>query len=449
MASTGLPQLLAENGGKCGDSNISAIERMNVTMDMDDNPPPEELNARVATLFNQIFAPEPAVDASQVSLQHMSGAKSNYVYMMTIDPAPIVPTAQAPRMMRASVNNQQQETTLMPRKYILRVYGAGLDEILSREKELYWLSQLAPLGIGAPIYSIFGNGRIEEYLESTTLTKDDNYDSSTSKHIAQRMSELHTLVSHYHPYGSGNPNSKEAVYLNGQPELWASVDAWMQLVQSKWQEVRRKCDSNAQCAEILDKWPVLVQAVRKYKTHVEQEAHSPIVFAHNDMQNSNILRLDRTGELVIIDFEYAGYNYRGFDIANHLRTWMNSYDPSRCLHYLDLTQYPTVEQRRGFMQAYVRTKAFIDDNVMAGASVVKSGLAQPAEELHPSSLSKDRICEEAEALDREVAFFLPASYMYWGVWGLLQACSSVTDIDYTVYSAQRLSMFLEYVAKIK
>ncbi|KAJ2840973.1 hypothetical protein GGI22_008110, partial [Coemansia erecta] len=130
MASTGLAQLLSDNGGKCGSCNTSAIERMDVTMDMSDNPPPEELNARVAALFNQIFAPEPAVDASQVSLQHMSGAMTNYVYIATIDPEPTVPTAQAPRMMRTAVNSQQQDTTLMPRKYIIRVYGTGLDEIL-------------------------------------------------------------------------------------------------------------------------------------------------------------------------------------------------------------------------------------------------------------------------------------------------------------------------------
>ncbi|KAJ2393128.1 hypothetical protein GGI23_005083 [Coemansia sp. RSA 2559] len=449
MASTGLAQLLSDNGGKCGSCNTSAIERMDVTMDMSDNPPPEELNARVAALFNQIFAPEPAVDASQVSLQHMSGAMTNYVYIATIDPEPTVPTAQAPRMMRTAVNSQQQDTTLMPRKYIIRVYGTGLDEILSREKEVFWLSQLAPLGIGAQMYGIFGNGRIEEYLESTTLTNDDNHDLSTRRHIAQRMSELHTLVSHYHPYGSGNPNSKESVYLNGQPELWASVDAWMQLVQNKWQEIRRKCADNAQCAEILDNWPVFVQAFRKYKTHIEQEAHSPIVFAHNDLQNSNILRLDRTGEFVIIDFEYAGFNYRGYDIANHLYTCMAKYEPSARLHYLVPTQYPTVEQCREFMQSYVRTKAFIDSNMMAGASTVKAGLAQPAEEPHTTNLSTDRIREEVEALDREVAFFVPASHMYWGVWGLLQSCSSVIDIDFAAFSAQRLSMFLEYIAKIK
>ncbi|KAJ2868137.1 hypothetical protein GGI22_000901 [Coemansia erecta] len=450
----GMSQLEGPSTGRRNDElkvdESDAIVRMDITMDLSGEPASHEVNARVATLFNQMYGPVPEIDASQVSLRHMSDARTNHVYIATIDPEPTIPTTQIPRTLRTTLNNQQQKTTQMPRKYILRVFGTGANELLSREKEAFWLRKLSPLGIGAQIYGIFGNGRIEEYFESTTLTKDDICNLSTSKDIAQRMSELHTLVSHYYPYGgSGKSNDKEAAYLNGQPELWASVDAWMQLVQNKWHEIRRKCAGNAQCVEILDNWPMFVQAVRKYKRHIKQEAHSPIVFAHNDMQNNNILRLDRTGALVIIDFEYAGFNYRGYDIANHLCTWMANYEPSSRFYYLDPTQYPTVEQRRGFMETYVYTKEFINANLMAGASVVESGLTQPAEELSTINLSKDRIREEVEALDREVAFFVPASQLQWGVWGLLQTCSNVDNIDFVAFSALRLSMFLEYVAKIK
>ena len=63
--------------------------------------------------------------------------------------------------------------------------------------------------------------------------------------------------------------------------------------------------------------------------------NSPIVFSHNDLQGGNILcrqltekeeRIGRSstddsnceGRLTVIDFEFCSYNFRAYDIANHL-----------------------------------------------------------------------------------------------------------------------------------
>jgi len=59
---------------------------------------------------------------------------------------------------------------------------------------------------------------------------------------------------------------------------------------------------------------------------------SPVVFCHNDLQEGNILRrMDNREsrvshpELVVIDFEFCSYNYRGFDFANHMCEWLYDY----------------------------------------------------------------------------------------------------------------------------
>lgn len=45
------------------------------------------------------------------------------------------------------------------------------------------------------------------------------------------------------------------------------------------------------------------------------------------MQEGNILMRENTKkpELVLIDFEYCSYNYRGFDLANHFAEWQYDY----------------------------------------------------------------------------------------------------------------------------
>ncbi|XP_041780494.1 choline kinase A2 isoform X3 [Anopheles merus] len=55
---------------------------------------------------------------------------------------------------------------------------------------------------------------------------------------------------------------------------------------------------------------------------------------------------DGEPELMIIDFEYCAYNYRGFDLANHFLEWTFDYTNTQSPYfYHKLDQYPTAEQQ--------------------------------------------------------------------------------------------------------
>lgn len=85
-----------------------------------------------------------------------------------------------------------------------------------------------------------------------------------------------------------------------------------------------------------------------------QSVESPVVFCHNDLQEGNILLLDEPPtsdghahtsansmdtsredgaqakpRIIVIDYEYCSYNYRGFDIANHFCEWVYDYSNER------------------------------------------------------------------------------------------------------------------------
>ncbi|KAJ2505580.1 hypothetical protein H4217_009199 [Coemansia sp. RSA 1939] len=436
---------------------------MNVTINVDDNPGPEELSERVALLFNQVFSPEPAVVGSQVTTSRMDNPMTNYVCMVTIHPAstPVL-TTRAPSASLAATKEHRQKRNAdcpaiiqLPHKYLLRVYGNGADEFLSRENELYWLSQLTLLGFGAQIYCLFGNGRIEEYIESTTMTDKDIRDPTTSKDIAQSLCQLHYLVGNnclLEEDCSGKVYDKSAIDSDKKPWLWAAFDLWMQLVKSKLSAIQRACKHNAQCVEILNNWSKVEQAALKYRARVEK-THSPVVFTHNDLQSTNILCRDDTGKLVIIDYEYAGYNYRGYDIANHFLMCSSEYKPVENARVLNLELYPSKEQRRDFLCAYIQTKALIDANLNDDNSTIGDMIAKPellhSSELRSLNLSKEQIERDITALDQEIALYAPAPFLIWGMWGLLQTCSSDLEIDFAGYVVPRLSQFLKLVADME
>ena len=107
---------------------------------------------------------------------------------------------------------------------------------------------------------------------------------------------------------------------------------------------------------------------------------SKVAFCHNDLQEGNILlpkassgniRLPVSDEgaatnslsafnphdprLVLIDFEYASYNYRGFDFANHFVEYSINYDIDEAPYYeIHPEDVPGVDRMREFMLSYVK-----------------------------------------------------------------------------------------------
>lgn len=52
---------------------------------------------------------------------------------------------------------------------------------------------------------------------------------------------------------------------------------------------------------------------------------------------------------MIIDFEYCAYNYRGFDLANHLNEWMFDYTNKEYpFFFFKREQYSDKEQQVGY-----------------------------------------------------------------------------------------------------
>ncbi|KAG0164679.1 hypothetical protein DFQ28_009585 [Apophysomyces sp. BC1034] len=289
-------------------------------------------------------------------------------------------------------------TSEKKQRVLLRVYGIGCDQIVDREKELVWLSRLSSQSLCPNLLAIFGNGRFEEYLASTTLTRKDMRDPETSMQIAACIRQLHSIVNDYP--------------LSGELEIWRCVDKWYPTVLGLLPVLKQKSNS-----DILEKFDLerLQHEIEKCKSILASSV-SPIVVAHNDTQYGNVLRLESTGELVVVDFEYAGHNTRGYDIANHFCEWMYDYHSDQPAA-MQTDKFPTDEEQLRFLEAYLNA---LNDN-------------------HDKEAVKD--------LQKEVLLWAMASHLMWGLWGLIQASQSDIDFDYFLYSIQRLNAFRSEIAK--
>lgn len=121
--------------------------------------------------------------------------------------------------------------------------------------------------------------------------------------------------------------------------------------------------------------------------------------------------------VVLIDFEYCGYNYRGYDIANHFNEWSYDYsNPEHPQYFVDAGRYPTESQQRFFIAEYLK-------------HLKKQ---QSAADLRVTNQEVEHVMYEAE-------HFLLASHLHWTLWGISNALHSTIAFGYWVRYFNKLN----------
>ena len=159
---------------------------------------------------------------------------------------------------------------------------------------------------------------------------------------------------------------------------------------------------------------------------------SPIVFCHNDVNMGNVLALSAE-KLMLIDYEFASYNYRGFDIGNHFSSWtMNNNHHEYPFFRFTYEHFPTRDQQVNFAKAYLKTRAAVSrhasvDEDSDEAESQKRPLAASVAEVND---------EDVERLLVEANHFALAANIIWAFWGVCQAVSYQIDFSFLVSNIQ-------------
>ncbi|ERE86410.1 choline/ethanolamine kinase isoform X2 [Cricetulus griseus] len=302
-------------------------------------------------------------------------------------------------LFRCSLPNHLPSVGEEPREVLLRLYGAILQGVDSLVLESVMFAILAERALGPQLYGVFPEGRLEQYLPSRPLKTQELRDPVLSGAIATKMARFH---------GMEMPFTKEPHWLFGTMERYLkqiqdlpSTD----LPQMNLLEMYNLKDEMGNLRKLLDATP------------------SPVVFCHNDIQEGNILLLSEPksdDSLMLVDFEYSSYNYRGFDIGNHFCEWVYDYTFEEWPFYkASPTDYPTRGQQLHFIRHYL--------------AEVQKGQILPEEE-------QKKLEEE---LLMEVSWYALASHFFWGLWSILQASMSTIEFGYLEYAQSRFQFYFK------
>ncbi|XP_028441407.1 choline/ethanolamine kinase [Perca flavescens] len=290
-----------------------------------------------------------------------------------------------------------------PRQVLLRVYGAILQGVDSLVLESVMFAILAERALGPKLYGIFPAGRLEQYLPNTRMRTDQLSDSAISAEIAVKLARFHEM---------SMPFNKEPKWLFG------TIDKYMDQVMNL-SFVREAHVKKYKKLMKLD-LPAELESLRALLAATP----SPVVFCHNDVQEGNILMLEDkdhnlTDRLMLIDFEYSSYNYRGFDFGNHFCEWVYDYTYNQWPFYKATPEnYPTREQQLHFIRRYL------------------------AEQRRHSDITLDQTQME-EDLIIEANRYALASHFLWGLWSIIQAKISKIEFGYMDYAQSRFDAYFK------
>lgn len=393
----------------------------------------------------------PIENGGDILVERLSGALTNAVYVVS-------PPKRMPDSSPMNESSTSMTAKKPPAKLLLRIYGPQVAHLIDREAELSILRRLARKAIGPRLLGTFTNGRFEEFLHAHTLTPEDLRVPATSKQIAKRMRELHDGI-----------DLLEEERESG-PFVWVNWDKWVDRCEriityldkeilpprpgQAMSKVRAWRSRGFVCGV---EWPFFRKTVDKYRKYIV-EAHGGkkgikerLVFAHNDTQYGNLLRLQPSGEspllhpenehkqIVVIDFEYASANLPGFEFANHFTEWCYNYHHPERAWSVNPAYYPTPEEQRRFVRAYVQhrpgyrpesppTATPRQATPSPGTNTVSSFMldSRAASGSTSNYEAEERAREEAterqvEALLRDVKLWRGMCSAHWVAWGIMQA----------------------------
>ncbi|KAI5283220.1 hypothetical protein KEM54_002308 [Ascosphaera aggregata] len=274
-----------------------------------------------------------------------------------------------------------------------------------------------------------------------------------SRNIAKRMRELHDGIELLPEERSVGPN------------VWLNWDKWLDRLEkvATWIDRQLLSPDNERLSAhepwrrrgyvFGAPWPQFKRALMKYREFVHSQSGGDenimnhLIFAHNDTQYGNILRMMPTHQsplllpanehkqLVVIDFEYASPNVRGLEFANHFTEWCYNYHdeekPWRC----NTENYPKPEEQARFIQAYLMHRSYVPGTVAAclnnpSTTSTPQGHLPKSPRIPPLVLDdlSPAIANTINSFDadtiqlmNETRLWRPANSAQWSAWGVVQA----------------------------
>ncbi|UKJ90570.1 choline kinase [Theileria orientalis] len=208
---------------------------------------------------------------------------------------------------------------------------------------------------GPKVVGRFGVYTIQEWVEGTMMSNDSLYNLSVLAGLASSLSKLHKKCTEASPE-----------HWDRTPFFLRMLSLWAQHLERVITKLNLDFDHN----ELLGYHKLVIDILNDHVKTSDSVANS-ILFCHNDLFSLNILDIQHG--IYLIDFDFSGFNYVGWEIANFFREITIVYDTGVPPYFMTDKKLELSYEFQSFFVA-VYLSQLLDKNVMPSDNLVKEFL---------------------------------------------------------------------------
>lgn len=322
-----------------------------------------------------------------------------------------------------------------PSRVLIRFYGQN-NNVHELENQVKVFKIITRKELGPKLFGEFEGGRLEEFLPARPLSRLNSKDPQISAIVAKRLATIHNLDVPIQKCNTWLVNKYEEFldYINDNIKLFDEHE-----LQSS--------------TKLIAKQMLLIDFSEEIRFLGDQfeKSTSPVVFSHNDLHRGNILftevsktRSTLADRIVLIDFEYSSYNYRGYDIANYFLEAAFEYEPSKYPFFSYIQdRFPSKSECLTFIRHYLNKMSKISSRRRSTTSNSLSGHHFNSGD---NMLNYEILCKSShdaknpnaggetyeEKVLQELEPFLMASHLFWILWSIKNGIASDKSFGFWV-----------------
>ncbi|XP_054157321.1 choline/ethanolamine kinase-like [Oppia nitens] len=207
--------------------------------------------------------------------------------------------------------NEPNLTSKVPQEVAIKLYGEKpiktTDNKYDRLNDTIIDLMVSVNQLGPKVYALFEHGQIQHYYKHRQFKPVEQSNKKLVNEVFRKFSRIHAMdvpIKRTH-----NMFMKEAEV--SYKYLFNDND-----INIKERFEKYNCETLL-TADLKSEYEWIKQIVSK--------VNSPLIFTHNDFRSSNLLiteSMDKTdGPIVVCDFEFSSYGYRGMDFQSIIMEW--------------------------------------------------------------------------------------------------------------------------------
>lgn len=308
---------------------------------------------------------------------------------------------------------------VFPNPIVFRKFSVQ-EGIIDKERETKVFIEMSKRRIGPHCYASNEHYRLEKYFNARHISNEEYKEPEIRRKLAKRLANFHKI------HVDGVDKAHWLVNEFNDPNFFDTFET----------KCRQTILYNSDEQKKIDELRISIS--NEEKDFIKRILPTQeVVFSHNDLVSANILVSNEDKDVMFIDYEYAGYNFRGFDIGSIFKAAIrvNNYPQVPHTQFVD-AHFPSDAELKEFIEYYIAFTDMAEDEQIRSSNIFISDYDLFSEYLL-MTYDKEELQKRINQLLKETKIGIMAAFYYWMIWAVKMSKNPDNDFDYIDYAEKQ------------